>query len=220
MTDPSRDVDPNQLSDTVADEELAPDEESPPAPMTPPVTRQLHRDQRPPRRHDEDIGLVERPIDRRRALAITRDVDLDRIFDKGAQGEENPAGRYDPEAGKGDVAVKISAATEAAVEAVKSVATGAISTPFGRLILSIFVAMAGIALVIAAVTIQEHWMIAGAAVVAPLGLLLVYWRYRAWLGHKRYIYRLLESLGEDVSDFSPDQAYRRTKVRPARRRRR
>src|SRR5207253_11266499 len=134
--------------------------------------------------------------------------------------EENPLGRYDPEAGKGDVAVKLSAAAEAVAEAVKGVAVGAFSTPFGRLILSIFVALAGVALVIAAITIQDRWMIGAAAVVAPLGLLLVYLRYQAWLGHKRYIYRLLESLGEDVSDFHPDQVYRKTKVTSAKRRRR
>ena len=40
---------------------------------------------------------------------------------------------------------------------------------------------------------------------------MVYWRYQVWLGHKRYMYRLLESLGEDVSDFDPRKVYRKAK---------
>jgi hypothetical protein len=175
----------------------------------------------PPRipRADEDIRLVEQVPDQKRANAITEGVDLARIFDRATRTEENPAGRHDPEAGKGDVAVKLAVSTEAVAHVVKGAVSGTFTTPFGRLILSILVALAGVGLTIAAFTLQDRWIITAAAIVAPIGLVLVYWRYQAWLGHKRYMYRLLETLGEDVSGFRPDQAFRRTGVRNSKRRR-
>jgi hypothetical protein len=74
--------------------------------------------------------------------------------------------------------------------------------------------LAGIALAIAAATLQDWGWIIAAGVVTPLGSVLMYLRYQAWLGHKRYLYRLLETLGEDVSDFDFQKRYR-----PAKRRR-
>jgi hypothetical protein len=78
--------------------------------------------------------------------------------------------------------------------------------------------LAGIGLCIAAVTFQNWPWIVAAGIVLPLGGFLMYLRYQAWLGHKRYMYRLLETLGEDVSDFQPHKMYRSTKVRAGRRR--
>ncbi|MEX2219639.1 MAG: hypothetical protein WD749_12870 [Phycisphaerales bacterium] len=219
-------IDPRSLDDTVADEELAPEAAepirheapSPSGPPSPPRRPPARRAKPEPDRAPEPELLGETVADAPALIGGRRkprggdDVDLNRIFDRLGIAEETPLDRYDPEAGRTNVAVKISAATEAVAAAVKGVASSAITTPFGRLVLSIFVCLAGVALTIAAVTIQDTWMIVGASVVGPIGLIVVYWRYQAWLGHKRYMYRLLESLGEDVSDFDPAKRYRRTRT--------
>ena len=130
------------------------------------------------------------------------DVALDEVFDK-----PDPAAdaasltRFDPERGKTNVAIKIRAVTEAV--------RNTITTPFGKLMLSIAVALVGVTLTIAAITLKDTPYVIAAIVLTPVGALLVYWRYQSWLGHKRYMYRLLESLGEDVSEFDPRRIYRR-----------
>lgn len=128
-------------------------------------------------------------------------TDLDDIFDRPEELVTGSTAEYDPEAGRTNVAIKI--------QAVRQVVRSATSTPFGRLMVSIPVALAGLTLSIMAVTLQELWMIISACLITPLGAFLVYQRYQAWLGHKRYMYRLLESLGEDVSGFDPLKANRR-----------
>ena len=127
---------------------------------------------------------------------------VDDIFDRPDPTADAAAlTRFDPERGKQNVAIKIRAVTQA----VRST----ITTPFGKLLLAIVFGLAGISLTIAALTLRDTAYIVAAIIVAPVGGLLVYWRYQAWLGHKRYMYRLLESLGEDVSDFDPRRIYRR-----------
>lgn len=215
MPDAPRDPDAFHLDDTVADEEVAPAPEVAPVPKAPPP---LPTRAPAPRPEPEAPSLLsETIVDTRPDRAKYGDVDLTRIFDRHTSVEDNPAARYDPEAGRTNVAVKFTAATEVVTQAVRGLVTGALFTPFGKLLLSITVALAGIALIIAAATWQEQWMIIAAAAVTPVALVLVYWRYQTWLGHKRYIYRLLETLGEDVSGFSPDQAYRRTRVKTTKR---
>jgi hypothetical protein len=118
--------------------------------------------------------------------------------------------RYDPEAGKTNVAIKVRAVSEAVRNTLKS--------PFGKLLVAIPMFLAGIGLAIAAITFQNWPWIVAAGIVLPLGGFLMYLRYQSWLGHKRYMYRLLETLGEDVSDFQPHKMYRSTKVRAGRRR--
>jgi hypothetical protein len=215
-------VDPSQLHDTVADEEVAP-EEGPEAAATPPPAPRRAPPDFDRKWHPEQLQetMAEGPAIAGGRRKSDNDVDLSRIFDRLTGGEQEPVARYDPEAGRTNVAVKISAATEAMAQAVKGVASSAIYTPFGRLILSTVIALAGISLAIAAVTIQDTWMIVAAALVCPLGLFLVYSRYQAWLGHKRYMYRLLETLGEDVSEFDPGKRFRRiqaTAIKKGRRR--
>ena len=118
--------------------------------------------------------------------------------------------RVDPEAGSMSVA-----------RLVKQRVKRAARTPGGQLVLSIPVGLLGIALAILAIVHQTTPLIVAAAVVAPPALAAWVVLYRRWLGHKRYAYRLLESLGEDVSGFTPDQMYRVLKTRrPSKRRRR
>lgn len=130
------------------------------------------------------------------------DVALEDVLDRvEASSDTSSLSRYDPEAGHTNVAVKIRAATEAI--------RNSVSTPFGKLMSASVLGLAGISLAIAAITFQTMPWIIAAAIVAPVGGLLVYWRYQAWLGHKRYMYRLLETLGEDVTDFDPRKMYRK-----------
>lgn len=156
-----------------------------------------------------DLGDTPNLQDSRDGMAVrsgeTERLDLDDIYDRPEQMVTGSTAQYDPEAGRSNVAIKI--------QAVRQVVRSATSTPFGRLILTIPIALVGVTLVILAVTLQERWAIIGAVIVAPLGAWLLYARYQAWLGHKRYMYRLLESLGEDVSDFDPISADRRIRRR-------
>lgn len=46
-------------------------------------------------------------------------------------------------------------------------------------------------------------MLAAAAIIAPVSAWWAHRKYRQWLQHKTYLYRLLESLGEDVSELKP-----------------
>lgn len=136
------------------------------------------------------------------------EVEVEEILDRPAEPGDEPPGELDPEAGRGSVASKSVAIREA------------VGTPFGRLLLALPLALAGIALAIMAATHQTWPYIAAAAVVAPVGMWLVHRRYQDWLGHRRYIYRLLETLGEDVSDFDPAQSVRPVKAKGQRRTRR
>jgi hypothetical protein len=117
--------------------------------------------------------------------------------------------RLDPEAGTMSVA-----------RLVRRQVKRATKTPGGQLVLSVPIGLVGIALAILAIVHQTTPLIVAAAIVAPPSLIAWIVLYRRWLGQKRYAYRLLESLGEDVSDFTPDQMYRVLKTRRRSRRRR
>lgn len=125
---------------------------------------------------------------------------FDSIFDRPEALIVGSTAQYDPEAGRSNVSVRI--------QAVRHVVRAATVTPFGRLVIVIPLALAAIALTIISITMQETWMIIAAFITAPIAAFLVYRRYQAWLGHRRYMYRLLETLGEDVSDFDPSRANR------------
>jgi hypothetical protein len=156
------------------------------------------------RRWKEDLGDTPGLEDSRLAGIRSGDVErlaLDDIYDRPEELAASSVADYDPEAGRTNVAIKI--------QAVRQVVRSATSTPFGRLMLAIPIALAGLTLTIMALTMQDLWMWIAAAIVTPLGGWLLYVRYQTWLGHKRYMYRLLESLGEDVSDFDNTRAYRR-----------
>jgi type IV secretory pathway VirB2 component (pilin) len=142
------------------------------------------------------------------------DVDLNRIYDRPeavAAADAASLARYDPEAGRTSVAVKVRAVTQAV--------RNTVATPFGKLVVTLPIILLGISLTIAAVTIQDLPYIIAAVLVMPVSLFLTYWRYQVWLGHKRYLYRLLETLGEDVSDFDPHRMYRKAGKRMAKRKR-
>jgi hypothetical protein len=158
------------------------------------------------RRWRDDLGdtpsLADSQVGRYRAPRADH-VRLEEIFDRPEQLIVGTAAEYDPEAGRSNVAIKI--------QAVRQVVRSAAATPFGRLILAIPFGLAGMCLSIMAVTMQDLWVCIAAGVVMPVALILIYARYQAWLGHKRYMYRLLESLGEDVSGFDPRKTYRRVR---------
>ena len=207
--------DPSQLQDTVADFEPAPGVGPVPAPAAPPapVLRAAPR----PRPKRDPLGET---VAETRPSRFEEGLDLARILDRAGTSDDNPLSRYDPEAGKTRVAVRFTAATEAVSAAVTGAVSTAIHTPFGRLLLSLIVVLGAIVLTIAAATFGEMWMIVAAGLADPLALLLVYWRYQVWLGHKRYLFRLLETLGEDMTDYDPRKVYRKAGTRNAAQRRR
>lgn len=133
-------------------------------------------------------------------------INLDQVFDRASAGEGG-LDRFDPEAGKMGLATRIHRAVRARI-----------GSHGGRLVIALLLALGGAALAILALEFRTWPLIAGAGVLTPLSLILLYVRYQQWLGHKRYMYRLLESLGEDVSEFDPDRIYRPVKVRTNRRR--
>lgn len=161
-------------------------------------------------RADMEVGEPEPGHDRGRPGASPPDrlgdIDLDAVYDRRGDKDDASLRRVDPEAGHSRITVKLRAVRQS------------VSTPFGRLVLSFPVALAAITLAIFAAAFPEWPLVAAAGLFVPASGVLVYIRYQQWLGHKRYIYRLLESLGEDVSDWTMDQTYRRTRVRRARRR--
>ncbi|MBL9031560.1 MAG: hypothetical protein JNM80_07605 [Phycisphaerae bacterium] len=149
----------------------------------------------------EDLAIAEEGP-RLSPVKARADVNLDEVFDKTTQAAEGVSTwKYDPEAGRSDVAVKIRAAREAIESAV--------GTPFGKLIIALVVGLGAISLGIMAAIRQERNYIIAAAIVIPPAAWLIHARYNAWLGHKRYMYRLLETLGEDVSDFDPHRVNRK-----------
>lgn len=181
-------VDPSLLAETLAD--------APAIRPVPPTSGSAQVGASDPALDDTAVDM-DPPAPRDRRVG-----DLTDIFDKPDPiADAASLTRFDPERGKTNVAIKIRAVTEAV--------RNSIATPFGKLILACFVGLAGVSLTIAAITLKDTPYVIAATVVTPVGALLVYWRYQAWLGHKRYMYRLLESLGEDVSDFDPRRIYRR-----------
>lgn len=155
----------------------------------------LAASQRARRAGDPFAALVEDPDE------TVADVELEAVLDRPEAVPEALPGAVDPEAGRMDAASPL------------QTARAAVRTPFGRVLMAIPLALAGVALVIMAVTFQTWPYIAGAAVLAPAGLGLLYVRYQRWLGHKRYMFRLLESLGEDVSGFDVASSDRRVKTK-------
>ncbi|MFN0132365.1 MAG: hypothetical protein ACKVW3_07540 [Phycisphaerales bacterium] len=149
----------------------------------------------------EDLVLAEDgpKITPKRAGA---DVNLDEVFDSSTPAvESSSTWKYDPEAGRSDVAIKIRAAREAV--------HAAVGTPFGKFVVSLVLGLAAVSVAIMAAIRQERNYIIAAAILVPPAAWLVYSRYNAWLGHKRYMYRLLETLGEDVSGFDPHRVNRK-----------
>jgi hypothetical protein len=133
------------------------------------------------------------------------DIDLTEVYDRPEKTEDASLKRYDPEAGKMGLAVKIRAVRQQ------------VNTPFGRLVLALAVNLASACLVIYTIAFPIWPLIVAAAIVVPACGWLLWVRYQQWLGYKRYMYRLLETLGEDVSDWNMEQTYRAPKVKRAKR---
>jgi hypothetical protein len=196
--DPSRDQanrpDPSELAETIAD--------------APAIRRKAGKPSSlPAPKKEPDPALDDTAVDTDAdddSDDSAAEVDMEGIYDRPeavAAADMASLHRYDPEAGRSSVAVKVRAVTEAVKNSV--------ATPFGKLIVTLPVLLVGTGLTIAAINIQDTPFIVAASVVMPIALLLVYWRYQIWLGHKRYMYRLLESLGEDMSDYDPRKVFRR-----------
>jgi hypothetical protein len=203
--DPSRNQakgpDPSELAETIAD--------------APAIKR---RASSKPSQKEPDPALDDTAVDADAdddSNDSAAEVDMEGIYDRPeavAAADVASLYRYDPEAGRTSVAVKVRAVTEAVKNSV--------ATPFGKLIITLPVLLIGTSLTIAAINIQDTPFIVAAAVVMPIALLLVYWRYQIWLGHKRYMYRLLESLGEDMSDYDPRKVFRRAGTKSMKKNRR
>ncbi|GAB4382543.1 MAG: hypothetical protein Kow0022_00280 [Phycisphaerales bacterium] len=71
----------------------------------------------------------------------------------------------------------------------------------GQLVIALLTGSAGVAIAIYAAFIQTRPWIIAAAFVTPLSLAYAFIRWRLWLGHAPYLYRLLTSLGEDADDI-------------------
>ncbi|RMH13063.1 MAG: hypothetical protein D6695_05105 [Planctomycetota bacterium] len=71
----------------------------------------------------------------------------------------------------------------------------------GQLVIALVLASIGIGLGIYAAFNQTRTWIIAAAVITPPSLVFAFIRWRLWLGHAPYLYRLLTSLGEDADDL-------------------
>lgn len=125
------------------------------------------------------------------------EVDYRGAFDRVHQRETGALGGFDPEAGKMGLGTRIQKVVRASVR-----------SPFGRFIVAIVLGLGGVSLGIVALTFQTVPLFIAAGILTPASLVYLYLRYQQWLGHKRYIFRLLETLGEDVSDFDMNRRYR------------
>lgn len=177
----------------------------------------------PPARHRPHAGSAEQTPASADALGETKvdveaeaedsagqsapDIDLNEVYDRPLPQKTEDASlkRYDPEAGKMGLAVKIRAVRQQ------------INTPFGRLALAFPLNLASLSLAIYTFAFPAWWLIAATAIIVPGCGWLLWVRYQQWLGHKRYMYRLLETLGEDVTDWNMERTYRKPKVRRAKR---
>lgn len=77
----------------------------------------------------------------------------------------------------------------------------AVTSDGGQLILAFLAGCIGLAVAIYAGFIQTRAWIIAAAVITPPALAYAFIRWRLWLGHAPYLYRLLTSLGEDADDL-------------------
>ncbi len=153
----------------------------------------------------EDSGSPAGSRGRDEAGGSAAEIDLTEVYDRPEKTEDASLKRFDPEAGKMGLAVKIRAVRQQ------------VNTPFGRLVLALVLNLASACLVIYTIAFPIWPLIVAAAIVVPACGWLLWVRYQQWLGYKRYMYRLLETLGEDVSDWNMEQTYRAPKVKRAKR---
>lgn len=78
-----------------------------------------------------------------------------------------------------------------------------VNDKFTQLIIAGVASLIGIALALLAITWQTQNIIIAASVVCPPAFFITWSRYNKWVARKNSMYRLLETLGEDVSDLDP-----------------
>lgn len=156
-------------------------------------------------RHQLDATVADAPALRSPARApapADAEVDLDRVYDRVSTPPTNVTiALNDDEAGRSRVGGELKRTQQV---------RAAVGSAFGRLLQALALTMLAASLAIFAAFDQRWIWIAPAAIALPLTLWLTTRRYHAWLGHRRYMYRLLDTLGEDVSGLEGE---RRVRVR-------
>ena len=170
--------------------------------------REAARRASPDTEEDDDIDLLADTVAEEVDLGDPAPLDEDPTYDDIYAHDVVALDHTDPEAGRMGVARRVRQVRKAA------------ATPGGRMVTAVPLTLTGITLAIFALTRQTTPFVAAAAIVTPIALVWQYLCFQRWLGAKRYAYRLLESLGEDVSDFTPDQMYRVIKKQRTRTKRR
>jgi len=100
---------------------------------------------------------------------------------------------------------------EAAYQNVRDIrsAKKAIASSGGQFVIGLVIGLFGLGLAVYAAaqasmdSTNSLLMLAAAAIIAPVSTWWAHRKYKQWLHRKTYLYRLLESLGEDVSDLRP-----------------
>ena len=108
-------------------------------------------------------------------------------------GEHEIAGLdlIDPEWGQYDVSRRITSIRKA------------VETSFAQMLVAGVMALAALAIALLAATWQTNELIGLAAVTCPPTFYFTYKRWRRWLAHRRFMFRLLETLGEDTTGIDP-----------------
>jgi|GEM_PF-3443353 len=108
-------------------------------------------------------------------------------------GEHEIAGldRLDPEWGKYDVSRRITSLRQA------------VETSFAQMIFAGIAALVALAVALLAASWQTRALIIAASVLCPPTFVWVYIQWRRWLERKRFLFRLLETLGEDTTGIDP-----------------
>ena len=139
---------------------------------------------------DADTQVTERDRVRERLKTELADLHDHAAFDTiSAADDYGKAGELDPELDHVN-ARKVATVRRAVVS------TG------GQFILGMVAALFGLGLAVYAAAEQSLPLLIAAALIAPPCTYYGYKKYRQWLQNKRYLVRLLESLGEDVSNLA------------------
>lgn len=156
-------------------------------------------------RHQLDATVADTPAARAprpssQTSPIDAEVDLDRVYDRvAAQPSNVTIALNDDEAGRTRVGGELKRTQQV---------RAAVGSAFGRLLQALVLTIIAASLAIFAAFDQRWIWIAPAAIALPLTLWLTTRRYHTWLGHRRYMYRLLDTLGEDVSGLKRERRVR------------
>lgn len=144
---------------------------------------------------DADTELTERERVRQRLKSELADLHDHAAFDTiSAADDYGKASNLDPELDH----VNTRRITHAKVATVRR----AVVSTGGQFILGLVAAIVGLGLAVYAAAEQSLPLLIAAGLIAPPCTYYGYRKYRQWLQNKRYLVRLLESLGEDVSNLT------------------